>query len=474
MLTLIEKFYNVRTLYFGGTTLSLIILIFFSGSSSAISSYGAFFLICFTPFLLALNKGRLFYYSFFAIIFIQSIYGIPYWLSFTGYNFAKIFSLFDEFIIISGLVIYSIMILMQRRVAILEIDKYLLLLTVFFIFSGLLSNYFSYTRISLGTFDIVKNLSLILVFRFATIDDTELNMAIGFFIRIMFFATIIAIVQEILTISGIHQVLTDYKGWLYAATSFIGHTVFGLLSCLLFSILFFKPSKTSFEQKAFILSIIGIIISGSRMSYIFFALFLLIHLIKSHKLDKKVFQFLIFIFLILAMGFWKHFYYEIMLFIKSPVSLLRTHGFERGIAIFMDNPILGMGPGTYGGMVSFLTNSPSYAIYNFSSHWFSYCKGFRSIDNFFPQLIAEGGIIGTAIFFIFWFKVSHFLFSQKHDFSWLGNALGMSLLCILPILFGSGLNLQIITFMLWSLIGMFIAYSCRHSFIKTSPDYQRK
>ena len=71
--------------------------------------------------------------------------------------------------------------------------------------------------------------------------------------------------------------------------------------------------------------------------------------------------------------------------------------FARGKAmnVWMDHPMLGVGPGMFGGAIAFKYSSPYYQEYDFQMimNWF------HSLDQLWPQVLAEMGLIGTGALF---------------------------------------------------------------------------
>ena len=80
----------------------------------------------------------------------------------------------------------------------------------------------------------------------------------------------------------------------------------------------------------------------------------------------------------------------------DPETNVRTYYSEQGWRIFQDKPLLGVGPGRYGGSVSTIWDSPVYTEYGirFPNEW----AGVVQADVFYPHLFAEIGILGTLFF----------------------------------------------------------------------------
>lgn len=77
---------------------------------------------------------------------------------------------------------------------------------------------------------------------------------------------------------------------------------------------------------------------------------------------------------------------------------VRSYYTEKGLDIFWDNPVLGVGPGRFGGSVATIFPSPVYHQYGVRSpkDW----AGIAQADVFYPHLIAELGFVGSLSFLV--------------------------------------------------------------------------
>jgi len=71
---------------------------------------------------------------------------------------------------------------------------------------------------------------------------------------------------------------------------------------------------------------------------------------------------------------------------------LRMRFIREGLVIVQDNPVIGVGPGRYGGAATSIIPSPVYEEYDTGLY------GFRTVHNFWLHLLGEVGVVGTAIF----------------------------------------------------------------------------
>ncbi len=87
----------------------------------------------------------------------------------------------------------------------------------------------------------------------------------------------------------------------------------------------------------------------------------------------------------------------------------------KSLTIIADNPLFGVGPGAFGGWVSVnYSYSSVYEMYDMST------KGISSIDMFWPHFVAEIGLFGTLMFFLYWLCVYK---KAKNNFRISTNAL---------------------------------------------------
>lgn len=72
----------------------------------------------------------------------------------------------------------------------------------------------------------------------------------------------------------------------------------------------------------------------------------------------------------------------------------RKLAFAKAIEVWKDHPVWGVGPGMFGGPVALKYKTRVYEEYNF----FLILREVYSLDQFWPQILAEMGIVGTIVF----------------------------------------------------------------------------
>ena len=141
----------------------------------------------------------------------------------------------------------------------------------------------------------------------------------------------------------------------------------------------------------------------------------------------------------------------------------RPYAKNEALRIWRDNPIFGVGPGMFGGVVSVMFHSPVYKKYGFSPHWYNYMKPFRSLDQFWPQALAELGAAGTVAFagILLSILIGLFVLGKRagyEDARGLFAGLAGASLLIFIYTMGSGLNETFFLFTYSAFVGMGLGY----------------
>jgi len=294
-----------------------------------------------------------------------------------------------------------------------------------------------------GVFDYVKNFLPAGILGFFLISKYKLQTLYRVLYRISILIGIIASIQIGLYYAGLLPPV-EVRFGLPRVRSLMSHPNIMGLYCLLFFFLEFTLHERFRFKNIFLL--IPIIFSVSRMVWIAFiagmGYMAIMHFGKKRFVGYYLFGSIILTMIILGRGYFlKHTTQEVF-----STGYFRGYAFSKSLEIWGDHPVLGVGPGRYGGIISFVFPSPVYEKYNFSKHWYNYMSNFRSLDQFWVQLLAEMGIIGFLLFwgllFCLWY-VSYRKFRCTKDDFIKGISLGLSAIPIVMMvyLFGSGLNL---------------------------------
>ncbi len=362
-------------------------------------------------------------------------------------NLQEIFNLPAEFrwipeIFISIVLVLAVFLSFQRT-KITRAQFHVLGVIFLFSCAGILSGIYNQNRAIVtlnGIFDYVKNFLLIGVLGFFYIQKDKIRSLYGILHKVSVLAAVTALIQALLYYAGAVDVYLVRFG-IPRASSFIGHPNSLGLYCLLFFFLDYCIHGRFRKWSLFLAA--GVIISVSRMVWVAFG----IGLFYIYLAGKKNASFMLFLLL-----------FGVLLILTVPeffsytreetggTQYFRGYALAKSLEIWNDSPVLGAGPGMYGGVVSFVFPSPVYEKYDFSKHWYNYMATFRSIDQFWAQILAEMGVVGFIIFpcflLLLW-KVSHEGAKREQDVFIRGMFKGLSVipLVIFIYLFGSGLNL---------------------------------
>ena len=186
---------------------------------------------------------------------------------------------------------------------------------------------------------------------------------------------------------------------------------------LILSIYLSTSKKINYSILFIILS--GILFSGSRSGYVALSIVLVLLIIKNMRM--RLFIVISVIILTLSSTFWDLNIMKINSLsqrkevntyalsdedahdIEVTQGFFRAYTKKKSIEIWKDHPMIGVGPGMYGGVVSKKTHTNIYNEYNFLPNAINYIEKWSGIDQYWPQIIVEIGIIGFLNFAVFFF-----------------------------------------------------------------------
>ncbi len=382
------------------------------------------------------------------------------------------FSWVDEFFISIILIFFFLFLfyLGKTKVSAVKILFWLLFLAIIGIISGL-SNANSFVVTTNGIFDYIKCFLVIPVFCFFSIREEKIKNLYKILHHLALFLCLVAIIQEIAFFIGVPLqkvgiFFIDIRFNIMRASSLMGHpNIFGLYTLLFFILNFSVYRRICWQNLLFIT---GIFLSVSRMVWVafFLALFVLLVQRKGKKI-KRLFFLVMPIIIIVALAIPSFFLYTAKEL--GSEKFFRGYALIKSIEIWKDHPFFGVGPGMFGGVVSFVFKSPVFQQYNFSPYWFKFMSNFRSLDQFWPQILAEMGIVGVFCFsfllFTLW-KVAKKASLTTKNFFQKKMLLGLSVipLVLFVYLFGSGLNLTPFLLTYSVLLGMVLGMKHENTF----------
>jgi len=374
----------------------------------------------------------------------------------------------DEIFVVLIFILFFFIILYLGRIrkGAAKIIFSLVFLGIIGIFSGIY-NANSLIVTSNGIFDYVKNFLPIPIMALFRISKRKVINLYNILHYLALFLCVVAVTQEIffflnlpLKIVGVSFV--DVRFGIMRTPSLMGHpNIFGLYALLFFILDFSLYRRIRWQNMFFTL---GVFFSVSRMVWIAFFIALLFLLVQGKSRKARTLFIVAIIIIALAVpSFYLHTAKEM-----GSESYFRGYALTKSIEIWKDHPFLGVGPGMYGGVVSLVFHSSIYERYQFSPHWFTFVSSFHSLDQFWPQILAEMGLLGTfffgALLFVLWKVPKKVALTAKDEFRkrmLLGFSIGPAVLFVY--LFGSGLNLTAFLLTYSILLGMVLGMKDENS-----------
>ncbi len=363
------------------------------------------------------------------------------------------FSYLDEVFIMIMLFLAFLALIYQGKFKVqpVYILMCLLILSIVGLISGAINNNPVVVTLN-GVFDYIKNFLAIPIFCLFSIREKKIKSVYHILHKLAIFFCFVAIIQEMGFFLG-YYTGGDIRFGFLRTPSLIGHpNAFGLYSLMFFIFDYSIHKKIRWQN---IIFGIGIFLSISRMIWAAFFLSS-IYLFLQGGNKKSIIPL---IFIIIVVFATPSFFIRTSKEMRNEESF-RGYTLSKSMEIWRSHPFLGVGPGRYGGVVSVTFNSPVYDKYNFSKKWYNFgLKGFHSIDQFWPQILAEMGLFGAFNFvillFILWRIPYKAKLTAKSIFS-KNMLLGFSVFPIIlaVYLLGSGLNLTSILLTYSVLFGM--------------------
>ncbi len=310
---------------------------------------------------------------------------------------------------------------------------YLIVLFSLFIFGscGLISGLINKNNLHvtiLGSLDYIRNYFVIFIYAAFFREIRQFNKTFRLLLTIAVFIGFIAILQELWAITYnyyftkdshskiflmLKNILPAYPQYesrfgIYRVPSLMDNFNFLGLYCLLILTMYLYTAK-KVGGTVFLALYSGIFVSVSRMVYLGFAVISGLHLFRAKKKRILIISALIPILLLMLKlsSLWDFNLSQSIAISQISVSDnmlsepdLNYRKYSRGkaIEIWLDHPFWGVGPGIFGGIFSVKFESHVYDEYNFIPNAMALLKSWKHIDQFWPMILAEMGIIGTAGF----------------------------------------------------------------------------
>ncbi|GEM_PF-2510199 len=320
-----------------------------------------------------------------------------------------------------------------------------------------------------GVYDLLKNIMFLFAFQMLRFDDRDLKWLVSAFKYIGIVLAVFALTGELLAFffeAGIGVLVAEHARYgLYRVISLSGqgnHNYIGIFGVFVFSIVFSRPEKRPGDHAALWLAALLILLTFSRQAWLGF----LVMLFFLSRLNARLaFALLTVPLLITALSFYEDIS-DILTDGMSydPENYFRLYAFIYSLKILGEHIILGLGPGTFGGLASILFES---GVYEEWPYFFrEYAFRINGIDQFWPVIWAETGVVGflaySMIFVALYSRLreARAFFGKNGDLymNRLGSALAGFTLVIVIMGFAGGLNSA---FVIVSYLGMSGIYLSR-------------
>jgi hypothetical protein len=398
---------------------------------------------------------------------------IPNFLSLEESIITKIISNIDELTTLSMFFILLTFIALKPRVYRFRYDAMptrLLLLFLFVACLSILWNSMLWNRLYIlqgffSTYNFLKNIIVVCFFATLKWDKNDLKFLIkGIAITVLILA-IAGIIGEILALTGkdsLNLVITEEsktRFGFYRVQSLTGEgstnylAMYGVLGFFLVDFAF-KYSISRKLGKFIVFLLIIFTFSKRGLLSLFFMVLLIRKKIKS-----------LWLFSLLIIGVFG--LYIIFLILETsdivdPEHYMRAYGYLKSFELFIQHPILGIGPGMFGDLGSIIFGSPYYS--DISTFMYDKIAERGGIDSFWPLILSQTGILGFllfgAIFTSFYLKIERIANKFKildNELYKLGRVLAAYIIVLILMALGSNLNKPFVTYTFFGMYGIYMS-----------------
>jgi hypothetical protein len=367
---------------------------------------------------------------------------------------------------------------------------------VIFILVGFLSgiiNSNSPVITALGIFEYIKNFLLIFVSALLVRDIDWFKKIFRALFIIALFLSIIAVFEEVWALvfryllgkdildpamylfrdppSGAELTRGTWRlGMLRVRAININPNLLGMLYLFVLTIYLYTVRET--KKLLIILLSVGLLLTFSKMAY---AGLLFLAVIRKLKERNTVIAFTLIALIFITFVSTTSFISDDALF-RSDFPTYRDFARHKAFEVWKDYPVLGAGPGMFGGVISRMSKSPLYEEYGFPP---GYLERFGSLDQYWPQLFAETGLIGVIAFVALLLALMIVLFTASAR----GpdreiKQLSKSLLVFIPIIYiytmGTGFGFTEIIFTFFIFVGICAGSSLEQVYEETNGSFLLK
>jgi O-antigen ligase len=330
----------------------------------------------------------------------------------------------------------------------------------------------------LGTFDYVKYFFIIFIYAAYFREFSDFDKIFRFMLILAIFFSFTAIIEEAWVLVSRYILGKDildpsmylfrpqppseeaslgaWRYGIYRAGSIIKKVNWlGHYSLFILTVYMFVKKKCN--PYIIFLLVSGILFTVSRTSYAGLLVMSIVFIISRKVVNRKlVLTFItIIIIAITFLGLNTSSIYKLNPRGKGVVTY-RDYAAGKCIEVWKDHPFIGVGPGMFGGVVSMKFASPVYKEYNYP---IGRLKSIGGIDQFWPQVIAETGIIGLGLFVCLILALLKLLLllrqdSIRDDIKRLLSGLLLFLFSIYISTFGRGFNEVVTMFPYFAFVGI--------------------
>lgn len=318
-----------------------------------------------------------------------------------------------------------------------------------------------------GCFDYVKNIVVIFIFAWLFYTRKSFFSAVNLLILLTVFLGIVGISAELVALFtgkgiGLFVAESGQRFGMYRVHSLVGKGSWNYLGIYATLIFFLARALKKHEPRANIyFVIIGVLIflTFSRQAWLSFFILLFLQS-KKKLLVSMILLFILANILIYSSSFLEVSNMDIRL---DQEKYFRYFTFLQSLQLFQESPLTGVGPGMFGGVVSVMFQSP---VYDSWPIWFrDYVYNIRSVDLFWPSLLADTGIIGTFFFCMIFVSLYRFIrkasiyFRDAGEFvlADIGRVLYLYIFALAIMAFVAGFNSALVTYSYFALVGMYLS-----------------
>lgn len=377
----------------------------------------------------------------------------------TSSAWLKVVSYSDEVVFIFCImVLFSLMLLKSERYKIFRFpwDKFIFL---FIIISGLsiFINRVPVFQGLFGTYDVLKNILVIYPFSLLRFSKEDFLHILNTLLKVAFILALFGIISMILAYFfnfGIGYFVSELKRLgLHRMMSLAGPGNWNYLGVYF---VFFFFLSLAFSEKfririTYILTFIAsILLTFSRQAWLGLILIAV-------AMKKKYIPIAVLIFLIIVSSF------LIDVSLYQPSNYYRLFTFNQSLKLIWQKPVLGVGPGMFGGLASVFFESPFYD--SWPIHFKDRIYRIHNIDMFWLWILAEFGLFGFFIYIGIWmalfFKIKETVafFREKGEnlIAKIGKVIQYFILALMAMGFAGGLNAAFVIFTYFAITGMYFS-----------------